>query len=258
MTPLQAFQHTIERARWFVNLQDVVTDRRDRGIRADWKENFNRFMRWGLNTPIERVDGRRSILVLRDGAGLASAGFEDSCTKDLLRAAHVYGVSALDRYVHERAVKGAVKALRGRDHSKDQEELSIPVIDVLRVNDAVCKAARAGKNIRPANEVRKALQEELHRRPFQSWREIDYAFRVIGVNDLAGRLQAAFGLADSRPIKERVNAIARRRNFIVHEGDLERHQRGGRPKLLNITPRGVRNDLDYLVQLVGHLEHIAP
>jgi hypothetical protein len=122
---------------------------------------------------------------------------------------------------------------------------------------AAIAARKAGKATRPANEIRKAVQEALHKRPFQSWREIEYAFSLIGINKLETSLRKAYRIQSLKPIQAQLNAIATRRNFIVHEGDLVRHQRGGKVRRHPIRPKMVRDSLDFLDALIGNLEKVV-
>jgi hypothetical protein len=213
-------------------------------------------MHWRKDTNIERIDSRDAVIILRETANLVPDEFTKDSLDDLLRAALTFGVSALDRYVHERVIKGFVSALRAGDLTKQQEDFSIPVTLALRMVEETRKAYRNGETVRPANEIRKYAQEFLHRQPFQNWREINKAFQLIGENNLSGKLQTAYGVGNMQPIKEELNRIARRRNHIVHEGDLARHQRGGEVKAQQIEKRFVSDSLDFLDDFVGKLDAI--
>lgn len=60
-----------------------------------------------------------------------------------------------------------------------------------------------------------------------------------------------------KPLKDQLNQIASRRNSIVHEGDLVKHERGGAVKMQPISRKYVADKLDFLDQFVGHLENVA-
>lgn len=213
-------------------------------------------MHWPQAANIERVDSRDAIVVLRDGAALEPDDFSQQSLGDLLRASLTFGVSALDRYVHERVTKRFVAALRERKLTKQQEDFQIPATLALKALERLRESAKAGRDVRPANEIRVAVQEILHQRPFQSWREIEFAFQLIGINGLAGSLQAALGLGDFTPTKDQLNEIARRRNLIVHEGDIPRHKRGGKPTAQSIEPQYVRTSLDFLNRFATALDTV--
>lgn len=254
MTPRQAYTDTANRAMRMLRLHDGLINTRSRRIRNDWRESFCRLMRWRLDTAIERVDSKDAILILRPEAGLATSDFTSDALDDLLRSALTFAVSALDRYVHELVVKNVISALKQSELNGRQEQLTIPAAMAIRLAQNVAATARAGNATRPSNEVRKAIQEELHRIPFQSWRDIEYAFHLIGVGGLAGRLQAQYGVGDFRPIRDQLNRIVERRNHIVHEGDLVRHQRGGHIRSSPISRKYVEDSMNFLDDMVDKMD----
>jgi hypothetical protein len=256
MTPKQAHDHGAERARNLVRLYHLLLNKRKRKIRSDWKENLCSVMHWPKGSQIQRFDSQDALIVLKPGSTVSAATFTASSLDELLRSALVLAVSALDRYVHERVVKKIVSALRARSLNRKQEDFSLPATRFLQLSAELLKAQKAGTLRRPANEVRKVLQKALHERPFQSWREIEGAFALIGITDLAGKIQSAGKLASIKPIQKQLNDIVRRRNEIVHEADLVRHQRGGMVRVQNLDPALVERSLDFLDSFVAQLEAI--
>lgn len=257
MTPKSAYDDVARRAQRLLRLHDGLVNTRKRRIRADWKRGFCQLMHWPKGANIDRVDSKDVLLVLRDGSQLKGVDFTAAALDDLLRASLAMAISALDRYLHERVVKQIIKALRTRSPRRAQELLGIPAILALRVTEEIRRASLAGKKLRPANHLRKALQESLHTRPFQSWREIEEAFELIGITGLAGKLQTAYAIPDIRPIKSQLGSVVQRRNQIVHEGDLIRHQRGGKPRVHGVTRKYVADTLVFLDTFVGHLEGVG-
>ena len=257
MTPKQAYDNISSRARRLLRFHDGLVNTRARGIRSDWKTAFCKLMHWPRQSAIDRIDSRDAMIVLRNGSGLSADDFTSDAVDDLLRSSLAVGVSALDRYVHERVVRQVVTSLRGSKLRSAPEKLSIPAILALRMTDELRRAQRAGEGVRPANQLRIALQEALHRRTFQSWREIEDAFELIGVSGLTASLKTAYGVANLDPIKEQLDTIVQRRHQIVHESDLVRHQRGGQPRVHPITKKNVHDSLDFFDQFVNHLEEMS-
>ena len=257
MKPIDAYKDTAKRARIFLAYHDGLINTRSRGIRNDWKSSFLKLMHWPAGCAIERIDSKDAIIVLRGGAGLTTDHFTQVCLDDQLRAAITFGVSALDRYIHERVVKGIIPALKVHPLTRQQEELSIPVSTAIQISEEAVLAQKKGIGIRPANIVRKKVQELLYKRPFQSFREIEYAFQLLGVKNLEAQLRTAYGVVDLKAIKTQLSNIAMRRNQIVHEGDLVRHERGGQIKWHRITRKYVADSLDFLDQFVTHLEGLS-
>jgi hypothetical protein len=256
VTAKQAYDHVAQRARLLLRLHDGLVNTRQRRIRGDWKSSFCHFMHWPQGAAIERVDSKDAVLVLRHGAALTGSDFSTSALDDLLRSSLTFGASALDRYMHERIVKRVITSFRSANLLAAQEKLTIPAILALRMTEALRKALKGGNQVRPANQLRIALQDSLHRRTFQNWREIEGAFELIGVGGLTAKLEKAYGTKNIAPIKVQLNTIVQRRNFIVHEGDLVRHQRGGQTRVHPLARKYVAESLDFLDTLVGHLEAV--
>ena len=241
-----------------LKLHDGLINTRQRSIRSDWKESFCRLMHWPICSDIQRIDSNDAVIVLREESELQADEFTKWALDDLLRSSITFGVSALDRYVHERIIKNFVFAFNNCDHTKQMKEFNIPATLAIDIVNKVHKAKKKGDNIRPANEVRKAVQEILHKRPFQSWREIEYGFSLIGYSSIGKYLKSDAGLSrqDVDNKQKELNRIVARRNHIVHEGDLARHQRGGQIKPQTIRRKWVEESLLFLSNFVADLEKI--
>lgn len=259
MRPIDAFNDTHSRAVRLLRYHDGLINTRQRSIRSDWKSSFCRLMHWPQASEIERVDSNDAVVVLRDQASLTPDDFSSEALDDLLRAAITFGVSAIDRYVHERIVKVFVAAFRATELTKNQRDFQVPATLAIDIVNRVHSARRAGQAVRPANEIRKVVQEVLHKRPFQSWREIEYGFSLIGYKDIGKSLKTAHNMstADLEAIKEQHNKIVARRNQIVHEGDLPRHQRGGQVYVQEIRRLWVQESLDSIDGLARKLEAVT-
>ncbi len=153
-------------------------------------------------------------------------------------------------------MKGVIKSLRRSSLRPAQQKLTITAVLALRTTEALRRSARAGGVVRPANQFRIALQESLHRRTFQSWHEIEEAFELIGISGFTARLKAAYSVSNILPTRNQLNNIVNRRHQIVHEGDLVRHQRGGRCRVHEITPGYVKDSLAFLDAFVERLDTV--
>lgn len=258
MQPIDAFNDTHSRAIRLLRYHDGLINTRQRSIRSDWKSSFCRLMHWSQAHEIERVDSKDAVVVLRDQASLTPDDFSSEAMEDLLRAAITFGVSAIDRYVHERIVKAFVTAFRAKELTKHQREFQVPATLAIDIVNRVNSTRHAGQPVRPANEIRKAVQQVLHKRPFQSWREIEYGFSLIGFKDLGKSLKTTHHMSptDLEALKERLGKIVARRNQIVHEGDLPRHQRGGQVYAQEIRRLWVQESLDFLNEFASKLEAV--
>ena len=187
----------------------------------------------------------------------ASVGERATLNDDVLRAALVMAVAALDRYVHDRVTKRIIQAYKNRNLTHAQETFSIPVSIAITIAAKAEKAKDSKKQVRAANIVRNEVQQILHSRPFQSWRDIEFAFALIGKTGIPGLIQGQLKLATIKPLETSLAKINRTRNLIVHEGHLRRHKRGGKPSLLDIDAQTVRTAISTLKQLVDGLEAVV-
>ncbi len=208
MQPIHAYEHARDRALFLVRLCEGLTNHRSRGIRSDWKAAFCDLMHWPKSSAIQRIDGKDAIVILRDGCSLAKKDFDAEMLQELLRSALVLTVSALDRYMHERIVKKIVGALKKGNLCKEQSDFTIPAALAIQVAHKVVSARRKNMAVRPANEIRIAIQEILHKQTFQSWREIEEGFKLIGISGVGGKLQAAYGNGNMRPVYAQLNKVA--------------------------------------------------
>jgi hypothetical protein len=62
---------------------------------------------------------------------------------------------------------------------------------------------------------------------------------------------------DSDEIRERLDAVVRRRNQIVHEGDYERLQKSQKAKLNVITQAQARSDLGFVAALIDAIYDVV-
>jgi len=251
------FDNGRRRAQYFLRLHALLQDRRQRGIRHDWARNFKRVMHWPQRERVNRIDGRQAILVLREGAGLGPEHFREETLSELLRAALVDIVSALDRYCHELVVSRIVKAL-GRSEKSINRELRQLYIPVLAAKAAVRHAGiRRGKGgrvrTRPMTIIRHAVQDILYRESYQAPEDIRRALRMVDIEDLWPRCAEQMHIQQADLIRE-LGRIVDRRNKIVHEGDVIRRRKGGRLILHTITRRQVRADIEFIVHLVSAME----
>ena len=146
MNPLDAYRDTASRAHLFLAYHDGLVPVQTRSISIGWGASFSQLMGWSSFSGIQRVDCKDAVIVLRQGSMLNPDQFSRSCLDDQLRAALTFGVSALDRYVHERVVKGIVAKLKKPNLNKEQREFAIPVSTAIKISAESVKAAKPTKS----------------------------------------------------------------------------------------------------------------
>ena len=249
MKPIDVFNHGRSRAEHLLKLAKLLTNTRERKMRNDWAEDFKKFMRWKKAEQIERVDGTGAILILRESSQLKAKTFGDEFTSELLRAAHVTIVAALDRYCHELIASRFIASLNStKNWSAELRKIELPIEEV---HKAVIHAKKPKS--RPLILVRASVQELLYKKTFQNSREIESGLLIIGVRRLWTGCATHMGCT-ADDITTRLNKVASRRNKIVHEGDLVRHKKGGKLRQAKITPKQVAKEIIWVGEFVDAIE----
>jgi hypothetical protein len=250
------FDAAIGRADHLLQLYDILRDQRSRGIRSDWGKRFKAFMGWPAGEVIERVDGKdwNSMLILRAAVGIDRTQFTHDYLSELLRAAVVATVSALDRYVHDAVVEHCWSLLTRaeKDIPAELRKIAVPVVATKRA----LQKQRAEPTSRPGHLVKAAIQGQLHREyTFQKPEEIIRAAKMLGITDfwtkVAGKMQ---GPPPRAEVIDQLRRIADRRNQIVHEADLIRKTKAKQVTLRDISHRDAGSWVDWIRQFVDAME----
>jgi hypothetical protein len=172
------------------------------------------------------------------------------------RLSVVMAVAALDTYMHRLVVE---RAYSHEELPGGLARLDISFETLLQQADDTAAAARSQPhNSRPRVAVKRHLRDRLLRETFQT---SDAVSRALG---MAGRSKAwpAIGKAmdtplDSRQIKQRLDAIVRRRNQIVHEGDYERLQKPRSAKLNGISAKEAETEIAFIAGLIDAIHTVV-
>lgn len=250
----------MRRVEGLLKLYTLLKNRRKRAIRRDWARKFLVLMHWPKGETIERVDGEHALVIIREASEIKAVSFGHDDLADLLRAALVASVSALDRYCHDVLVSRVIHEIKRSERTWPRElrrvKISLSVVKTA-ITHAGKRRGKGGKiRPRPMNMIRHALQEQFHRDlTLQGSEDIAQALSMLGVrslwNECASRLKEK-----PKELTRHLDAIVRRRNQIVHEGDLKRFRRGGRVTLNLIEPAVVRQDVNWLKSLVAILGRV--
>lgn len=137
---------------------------------------------------------------------------------DCRRQAVAMGVAALDTWMHW-SIRGTnLSALSSRMHNLD-----VPFGDLIGMGKASLDARRRSVQDRPLVRARNVLNEKLLTMTFQTARQWELGFDLLGVRQ--GIKKAGLAMTPTQShgsITDKLNAVSHRRNRIVHEGDLRR------------------------------------
>lgn len=201
--------------------------------------------------PISPIQAAVDVLDRADRLLSAAETMADTqVADDMRRHALAQGVAALDTYLHWAIADVSLDSVPNA-----LKKLEIPFEDLIVLSEAVV-ADRA--KIRPKVRARHVLERVTLTMSFQSSRGVETAMHLLGIRNVfkkvADHIQPHQAPAD---IKERLDRIVRRRNQIVHEGDLQRQSRPQNIKR-EVTSHGrIADDLRWIRSLVVAVDAVA-
>lgn len=221
---IQVFDYAFERANHFLTLYDILHNSRQRGGRRDWIRSFKKLMHWPAAEKVIRIDGKdkQSMLILRESIGIDRKYFSEEFTGEILRAAVVAAISALDKYMHDIVVEKCWKILNGPEKKipKELASLKVPLLTTKKALDKL----RDSNSARPGSQIKIEIQEMLHREfTFQNVYGIEKGAKILGIGDFWKKVADNMsGKPKKGEVQSKLTEVARRRNKIVHEGDIVR------------------------------------
>lgn len=243
-TALQTFEKAQGRAKYLVRLAEGLVNTRKYVMRVDWARNFRKMMHWKTDANIDRVDGRDTLVVLRDGATLSVDDFGRSAIADLYRAALVMTVSAMDAYFHAKVLHYAVRQSKKSSPSKSLMNLKIAVSDFVRGNSMTYRNSA----------LRSAIERHLSFQSLQNPEKIAVALNLIRVEDFWLKVAKELKL-DKDNLKKQIKKIVDRRDKIAHQGDVSQSKKT-RNKDREIEPKLVRDALTLIDSVVEASEKV--
>ncbi len=243
-TAKATFDTAIKRAEYLLRLAFGLTNHRQRRIRRDWAASFKQVMHWPKSKAIERIDSKDAVIILRHVSNLSLDDFSSDALQDCLRASLVMAVSALDAYFHAKIIRYVVQHSRTKEPSKKLLNAKILVRDFIE-----------GRKKRRSNvALRAAIERNLSYQALQQPAQIAEALCLIGVSNFWKSVAKQMGQADQQ-ICTHLTKIVKRRNQIVHEGDLNQSKKA-RNKSRPITHKEVEKSIALLKGIVSAAEAI--
>ena len=155
-------------------------------------------------------------------------------TDNILRAALTMIVSAIDTCIHELMVNAIMFEMK--------ENKSIFKINNINVEISISREQNQEDRLRL---IESALRRQFAKEAFQSSRQIESALATIGISKIWRTLSATIGNSPEA-IKLKLDLLVRRRNQIVHEGDLDHLH-----NLRDIGRQDIENALNFARELVS-------
>ena len=260
MKIIDGFDKAIERAEHLLKIYDLIHNTRKRAIGSGWANKFNKLIHWPVSEKFIRIDGkkRESILIIKESVGISSEQFSHDYLSELLRAALVAAVSALDKYMHDLVVGKSVSLLRQSEEKIPSEfkKIRIPILEAQKA----LKHLKNDSESRPGHIIKKAIQTVLHRDyTFQGSASILKATRMIGIENFWENILTEMSplYENKKEIISKLDKIAKRRNQIVHEADVPPMLKPRKINLREISRKEIEEDIKFIKEFVSAIEKVA-
>lgn len=175
---------------------------------------------------------------------------------DLRRMALVMAVAAIDSYMHSLILRRIAAVRRSADLPKSLARLDIPFSEFARLAGASIKAQREGRTSRPWVQVKSSLQERLLKETFQSYDQVAIALSIAGVEKCWSKITAELGETVDEN-KEWLNNLVKRRNQIVHEGDMKRAPRPQKLRFNDINQAEAEQEVEWVETLIMAIDKVV-
>lgn len=183
----------------------------------------------------------RAGAMVRLHTGLCPRGKPRAEHADLLRAAIVLSVSAMDGYFHEKVVENVPRFVR------IQKGKNLPgrLVQVIKEKVSHDKLIEILFEERPLSHLATIIRKATADRTYQDPAKIEQAVGMLGVDDLWFQIGRKLGVPKGKA-KKYIQSYVQRRHQIVHRGDF-----GQTKKTKNRLNRISRNYADRCVKEVN-------
>lgn len=240
------FNFAIKRSENLLLLYDIIHNQRERRVRKDWGNKFRELMHWPSTENFVRIDGKESILILKQSLNIDGKRFKADFVDEILRSVVVCAVSAYDRYFHDLIIEKVISILskKEEDIPKELKNFDLPALATKRALDKLKKDPKS----RPGNILKSEIQKVLHDDfTFINVYNIDKAVKILDVDDYWNRVSRNITpTIQPKEIQNKIKEISLRRNQIAHEADLIRKLRAKQSSLRPIK----RDKVDEYIKFI--------
>lgn len=198
--------------------------------------------------PISPLQAATDVLDRAEALLAAAIAVADPIVSDdMRRFATAQGVAALDTYLHWAIADAPLENMPAA-----LKKLEVSFDDLVTLSEAVV-ANRA--KIKPKVRARHVLERVVLTKTFQSKRSVEDAMLMLGRRNAFEKIATKITPHQAKSdIEERLGRIVRRRNQVVHEGDLQRQSRPQRIKRESVDPIVIQDDLVWMRSFVDAID----
>jgi hypothetical protein len=172
---------------------------------------------------------------------------------ELLRAEWMSRVSAMDLYIHELVAQSMLAIFEGR-------RPSTPAYDRFQISASTMQRIRAATTLPEASAAFDLhVRDQLNRVTYQAADDIADGIRLISTIELWNEIALVLGATPAtksdfaKDLKRKHSLIVRRRNIIVHEGDLKQTPIREPWPITIADLRDISNHIEQIVRTIDNL-----
>jgi len=174
---------------------------------------------------------------------------------ELLRAALVTTVSAMDAYFHDKIARNISRTIKRTAPEFPGELVSLLAEGKKSKEEVVKVFLKISIKDQPLAHVSTQVNRILSERTYQDPGKIETGLRIMGVNDFWQQVSSSLGVsADNQ--KRQVLQYVKRRHGIVHSGDLGTAKKN-RHRVRKITPEFAGECIDSIEQFIHAADNIV-
>jgi len=162
--------------------------------------------------------------------------------------------AAIDTYFHWLVRKADIDA---GALPKALRKLDVPFGELVDMAREGVKARQDGIANRPAIKARNVLYKRVLQDTYQTQRGIETAMSMCGKTGYWAAIADEMG-ETTEAVKTHLNALANRRNKIVHEGDIQRQSKPREVKHNPIEAAEIRDELSWVRRFINAVGKVAP
>lgn len=178
----------------------------------------------------------------------------DLTREDTRRLAWAMASASIDTFLHWRVHRSVPKV---GQLPKKLNNLEVKFGDLVKMGRDDIRARRNGVANKPIVTAKNVLHERILRDTYQTSSGVQNALQMCGIEDCWGKLAIELG-ESKRDIIDHLDRLARRRNSIVHEGDIQRQSKPRNVRRQPLSRDGIDSELAWVRSFVRALSRIVP
>lgn len=172
--------------------------------------------------------------------------------EDTRRLAWAMASASIDTFLHW-SVRRAIPK-HGR-LPKNLYNLEIKFGELVKMGRDSVNARRDGVKNKPLVTAQNVLHDRILRDTYQSPAGVENALKMCGVSDCWGKLAAETGETKA-DLQNHLDQLARRRNSIVHEGDIQRQSKPRNVRRNNLDRNTIESELIWVRTFVSAMSRV--